>query len=301
MRTVTYSSLVVVVVGFLLCLVMLLTDGAISCAGSGCSLYADMGFLGLSFHVWGVMLFVLLIFTWGKTWHAFISLLALLADIPFLAWQAIFVPCTTCLTVSVLLTLNASLARAPARAGRPWWAATFRRLAIITACALICFNAINILKEKPPWGLNGRPASDRQLFFSPSCEPCREHIRAMFTNGSLRDVALIPIALSESDSLAITAMADAYRQRGYPGLLAALDGGGASTGSGGMGVIESFQLTVLLHWNYMHLVRAGGSAVPWFTGPPGSARADMTVEPDGRNGCGATPGLCAPAQGEGIW
>ena len=305
MRTATYTSLVLLASGFAFCLISLV-GGPINCSGGGCTLYADMEFMGLSFYAWGTMLFVLLIFAWSKTWFFHASMLALGADIPFLLWQNFMVPCTSCLTVSVLLTLNACLARAPARASGPVKSTAARRIIIITAIALIGCGCINLIKETTaPWSITPLRETGRYLYFSPSCEPCRKHIQTKVADGTLSDFSLIPIARSRDDIPAIHAMSRAYASEGPAGLLAAMLPGQLNSVDE-PGVFEGMWLTARLHWNYGHLVRSGGSSLPWYSGSYEGTRITSSplLSPAGSKpdaSCGITQGQCASPSGGLVW
>jgi|GEM_PF-2441419 len=306
MRTAACLSLMLLASGFLFCLIALTNGDAINCAGGGCSLYADLEFMGLSFYAWGTMLFALLIFAWGKTWFHHASILALGFDIPFLVWQCFMVPCTSCLTVSVLLVQNACLARAPARAFRPVPGSTFRRLVIITAIALIGCGFINLFKETvSPWSINGQSEAGRILFFSPSCEPCRRHIVEAAEAGKLSSIALIPIARSKDDFPAIHALEQAYSHGGYAGLQAAITRSTAVE-AGTLGVFKRLELTLRLHWNHGRFVRSGGTSLPWYSGLPeetGSAHSPAVLSdvPSTDAGCGVAPGQCSTTSGGFAW
>lgn len=298
MRMAAYSSLVLAVSGFLFCLITLANGGTINCTGGGCSLYADMELMGLSFYAWGTVLFAVLLFAWGKSWFYSASMLALAADVPFLVWQGFMTPCSSCLTVSVLLTLIACSARAPARAFGPVKGGAARRLVIFAAIVLIACGFFNLVKETTaPWSITARGDTSRFLFFSPSCEPCRRHIEQKLVAGTLAQVSLVPIALSRNDYPAIRAMASAYAEEGQAGLLAVLSGEllpGASAPS----IFENLELTLKLHWNYGHLVRSGGTGVPWYSGVfeesrekgiPEQAHSPATLD----TGCGITGAWCS--------
>lgn len=305
MRTATYSSLVLVASGFLFCLISLPNGGAIDCAGAGCSLYVNLKFMGLGFYAWGAMLFTLLIFGWGKAWYHHASILALGADIPFLVWQSFMVPCTSCLTVSVLLILNACMARTPARAFGPVRSNMARRLVIFAAIALILCGLVNLIKETAaPWSINGSNGSGRYIFFSPSCEPCRRHIQDKAADGTLAQYSLIPIARTAEDMAAIHAMAVAYRNDGTAGLLPAITA--AAGGKFRPGLVERLRLRLRLHWNYGHLARAGGTTLPWYSGPlDEAAPIAAPVQPLSNTfpdaACGGTAGQCSTVNGGLVW
>lgn len=299
MRTVTLPSLACVACGFLYCLTALANNDAITCAGAGCSLYAGLEFMGLSFYAWGTILFAFLLLAWGKSWFHYASLLALGADIPFLVWQGFMIPCTSCLTVSVLLTLNACMARAPARAARPVRGASLRRLVIFSAIVLICFGFINIFKEiHAPWSITGWQNTNKRLFFSPSCGPCRKHIQDIFAEGALHEIALIPVARGKGDVPVIRSMAEAYRREGHAGLLTAM----LADSHAPVEPIESLRLMALLHWNQGHLARSGGHGLPWYSGTPEVRDRPRPVFPSSSEaGCSARGNSCSLQNGGWPW
>lgn len=306
MRTAAYFPLILVASGFLFCLISLTDADAISCSGGGCSLYSGLEFMGLSFYAWGTMLFALLIFAWGKRWFYQASLLALGADIPFLIWQGFMVPCTSCLTVSVMLTLNACMARAPARAIGPMRGSTAHRIVIYAAIALIGCGFLNLFKETiSPWSINGHTETGRFLYFSPSCEPCRQHIGEKAAAGTLSQISLIPISRTDEDIPAIYAMFSAYSQDGESGLVAAVTNS-AIPRVDELSLFERTKLTIRLHWNYGHLVRSGGGSLPWYSGqldepqtiPPSTA---LISDPTPSAGCGIGSSQCSTPKGGLSW
>jgi hypothetical protein len=94
---------------------------------------------------------------------------------------------------SVLLTSNACLARAGARAFGPVRASTSQYLIIIVVFTLIRYGFINLFKETtPPWSINAHNGAGRFLCFSLSCEPSRRDIRKKVDIRTLSRVSPIP-------------------------------------------------------------------------------------------------------------
>ena len=307
MRTGICPSLLVVLGGLLFCVLNLFRPGQVFCAGSGCEVYADLEFLGLSFYAWGVLLFLALILVRHRPWFPMASTLALAADLPFLAWQAAFIPCSSCLTVSVLLTINAGLARVSTRAGRLFLrlerGAGLKNAVIGVAVLLIVVGATSVLKEKiRPWSINDAPPESSRLFFSPSCEPCREHMEVLFTTGQLGKIALIPVAREQKDTAQIAALQHAFAVGGQTAFMDSLRLPPPVDDS------ADPVLRMRLMWNHATLIRSGGASLPWMVGapdyaPPTRGRTSTSAPERGQSslGCDLTPGRCTTPTQELSW
>lgn len=117
------------------------------CSQRGCSLYSEATIFGASLFAWGTGVFVVLIFALPTRYFRLFALLAVAADVPLLAWQAIFGPCGKCLLVAGLLLINAHVAG--------WSAFSVRKstpIALRIAAVLLCLN-IGILTAEAirPW------------------------------------------------------------------------------------------------------------------------------------------------------
>jgi hypothetical protein len=281
-----YIDILVPVVGFLFCGAVQMNVLEEFCAGDGCSVYQGFNLLGIPFYTLGMALFFLILCArlYGKKqeWHKRISLLALFLDGPFLLWQMVFFPCSNCLVVALLLIINASLTMRrerrfeTGRAGSPL---------IIVLVVLVLVNAINIVRQDiKPWGITPR-SSASYLFFSPSCEQCREHISLMNGTGHRSAPQLVPVSLSDEDDHRIFAMSMAIEDGLPPGkaLLAAMTGK-YHTAS----LPQWLRLQLRLHWNRAVLGMSGGKGLPWFT-VPGVEGVQFAEE--------STPGLCTPSTG----
>ena len=281
-----YMDILVPAAGFLFCGAVQINMLEGFCAGGGCSAYQGFSLFGIPFYTLGMALFFLILCArvYGKKqeWYKRLSLLALVLDAPFLLWQVVFFPCSNCLVVALLLIVNASLAlrrerRFDTRHSAAW---------LVTAMAtLVLANGIAIVRQDAtPWSIT--PGSNAgYLFFSPSCEPCREHISLI--NGEARPVApqLVPVSLSDADDHLIFSMAVAIED-GLPpaeALRTAMAGGYPAAS-----LPQWLRLQLRLHWNRAVLGLSGGKGLPWFT-VPGVAGLQPAAEP--------SPGICTPSTG----
>ena len=281
-----YMSTLVPAAGFLFCgaVQMNMLEGF--CTGGGCSVYQGFSLFGIPFYVLGMTLFFLIlcarVYGRKQEWYKRISLLALFLDAPFLLWQVVFFPCSNCLVVALLLIVNASLAlrrerRFDARHSATW---------LVTAMAtLVLVNGIAIVRQDvTPWGIT--PESNAgYLFFSPSCEPCREHINQMNGEDHPGAPQLVPVSLSGEDDHLIFSMAMAIEDGLTPAkALSAAMAGGYRAAS----LPQWLRLQLRLHWNRAVLGLSGAKGLPWFTV---SGVADLQVADD------PAPGLCTPSTG----
>lgn len=277
----SYAGIIVPAVGFLFCGAAQMNVLEAFCAGDGCAVYQDFSLFGIPLYVFGMALFFVILCTrvYGRKqeWYKRISLIALVLDAPFLLWQVIFFPCSNCLAVALLLIINASLALRQERRSE------FRqpRSRLIAALAmLVLVNGSNIVRQEiTPWSITSG-ASIGYLFFSPSCEPCRDHISLMSATADAPQ--LVPVSLSDEDDHRIFAMAAAIEDGMPPvqALNAALAGGYTSAS-----LPQRLQLQLRLHWNRAVFSQSGGTGLPWFTGH-GAADKPAAAQ---------APGLCTPS------
>jgi len=179
----------------------------IACLTTGCSVYADYSFLGLSFYVWGTAAFAAAVVFAGLdrlrpglflAW----STLLLVADVGFLLWQAVFMPCSSCLVVAALLALGlvAGLLHEAA-----WGTVRLRRGAkIVLGAWLVLFavDATDAVREQfQPWPIHGDPQTAQyEIWFSLTCPHCRETLQTILYTPEMADlVVLYPVAKDDTD------------------------------------------------------------------------------------------------------
>ncbi len=179
----------------------------IACLTTGCSVYADYSFLGLSFYVWGAGAFGVAVVLAGLdrlrpglylAWSA----LLVVADVGFLAWQTVFMPCSSCLVVAALLALGllSGLVHAAARTS-----VRLRRGARVVLGAwllLFVIDATDAAREQfRPWPIHGDPETAQyEIWFSLTCPNCRETLQTILYTPEMADlVVLYPVAKDDGD------------------------------------------------------------------------------------------------------
>ncbi len=181
----------------------------IACVTTGCTVYAEYTFGGLSFWVWGTVAFAgLLLCAPLDRWRSGIFLAAtsavLLADLGFLVWQIVFLPCTSCMVAALLIGLSqvsAILAGGAPSPPRP----LFRRLAwacLLAWTGLMLVDGVDAVRERArPWPIYGDPdTAHYAIWFSLNCPNCRETMQTILeAPGMMDDVVLYPLAKDADD------------------------------------------------------------------------------------------------------
>lgn len=278
-----YAGILVPAAGFLFCGAAQMNVLDELCAGEGCAVYQGFSLAGIPLYVLGMLLFFLILCTriYGRKleWYKRISLIALLLDAPFLLWQVVFFPCSNCLVVALLLIVNASLAMRPER---PFDSRRSGSRLITALTVLVLVNGINIARqETKPWTITAGPGAS-YIFFSPSCEPCREHINLMNSPADAGAPLLVPVSLSADDDHLIFSMTMAIEGGLSPAqaLSAALAGGYAPPS-----LPQWLRLQLRLHWNRTVFGLGRGTGLPWLSVPGAAGR--FPAEP--------APGICSPS------
>lgn len=256
--------------GLALCVVNWM-GGGIMCLTEGCSVYASYSFLGLSFYAWGGAAFLLClvsgIFGTGAFSPRTVTGTLLAADIPFLAWQAVFMPCSSCLTVTLVI-LAAYLS-----ASRTWSDEREKpdgrggRLLVVAIVVLVFVNGFSVAREMVgPWAVYGDPdTAEYEIYFSLECPSCRETMGKILGTPGMKDkVVLYPVAKSDGDRDKFGTLYCGLKN-GHD-LPAALDRSWGvkecEHASVGLSFVETVMLRIRLLWNKALLVRKGYSRVP---------------------------------------
>jgi len=173
------------------------------CTTSGCNIYHSYSFAGLSFCVWGALAFALVLavslFARDR-WTRRVCAVFLAADTGFLLYMAIFWPCASCLAVAAFIGLLFYSANRPLR----------KASAALLLCWMVFFG-LNLLsaglEHIEPWTLSRASQADTRVYFSPTCDSCREVVQSVLDKREgLEDVAFVPLAKSELDIAAIRAL-----------------------------------------------------------------------------------------------
>ena len=200
----------VALVGLLLCLAFSTHAINIGCVTSGCSVYTDYKFAGLSFYHWGALFFaVALMLTRAPFLLMFVAIIALVGDAGFLAYQLLYWPCTNCLIVATIVGLFAFCVVINANVGL-LMNRSFKAVFCVWAFLFFAVSA-NAGKEliSAPWVVSSFTEEARtQVFFSPTCPSCQEMVESLLYSRDAKQIAFIPIAKSVEDMQRLAAMPD---------------------------------------------------------------------------------------------
>ncbi len=246
----------------------------IACVTTGCTVYASYTFLGLSFWIWGAVAFAMLLICapldrrWPGTFLA-AATAVLLADVGFLLWQTVFLPCTSCMVAAALIGLSQVSALLPAIA-RQEGRRPLRRLA--GAClaiwtGLLLIDGIDALREQAkPWPIYGDPETAHYaIWFSLNCPNCRETLQTILESpGMMDDVVLYPLAKDADDLERFQVMFCGLRHDRGLGDVLDETWGAESCDVEELDLTrqEALVLRLRLGWNKALLVRRGHRAVP---------------------------------------
>lgn len=170
------------------------------CGTQGCAVYAAYSILGLPVYAWGAAGFALILLASlaGSRLLTPLLLGALLADTLLLAYQSLFWPCTNCLLAAAVIGAICLLHR-PCSPGR---AST-----VLFLLWGILFVAVGQQAAKEvllrPWSLQGNPDAPIQVYFSPTCQACRDLVQDVLSSSAADRAAFIPVAKSEEDEFRI--------------------------------------------------------------------------------------------------
>lgn len=201
--TVPAGALVTALIGIAFCIWTAFGNDVNICVTTGCTLYQDFKFAGISLWWFGAAAFTILAaceilgqITAGRR----LAALFLLGDIGLLLLMALTAPCISCLGVAMLFAISYFLLRrqAPIRASqnKP---ATFQPSALLWIWLLLfVVNLGQVARSQVDvWPiLDESGEAKTRMFFSPSCRYCIEGINVL--SGNI-DVAFYPLAETNSD------------------------------------------------------------------------------------------------------
>jgi len=175
------------------------------CLTAGCSLYAGYALFGLSFYVYGAIVFgviALLAVAGRKIPRAApllggIILAALFLDLFFLGWQLLYWPCSSCLVVALLLGGTA----AGFWRTHPLLCRHLFKGVLLVWLALFIPSALAAGKEVllTPWAVYGPADASVRVFFSPTCPACTNEVTKLLQNKEVARMAFYPIAKNDRD------------------------------------------------------------------------------------------------------
>lgn len=234
------------------------------CVTKGCHIYSGYGLFGISFYVFGLVGFLLILLLallhprlGSPFWLPAVLALALALEILFLVYQFLFWPCVSCLVVGILIVLAAisAVLLMPIKGRILLWTLS----GIWTV--LFIYVGLAALKEAAftPWAVAGNPEAPVKIFFSPICPACKEAVTRVLEDPALSaKTAFFPVAKNARDEARIAA----FLQRKSPErTIAALF----------EELPEEARLTAGQKWrlqvNKMALARMGAATVPFITAP----------------------------------
>ena len=207
------QPLIIAISGLIFCIAAQLGGADGLCVTQGCNLYKDVALFGFSLWWWGAGTFAILALTmlFGAGWLAFWgAFLALAGDCVFVAWMAASAPCVNCMIVGLIfLGLLLSLAV---------YTNSMGKAPITLACIWLILFSPNVFalgsEMIGPWAIRGSEQAPVRLYFSPSCQACREAVKRLTANGE-SNIAFFPIAENEADQDTLLAL-DQELSKGGP-------------------------------------------------------------------------------------
>ena len=177
------------------------------CVTSGCTLYQDFTFFGISLWWYGAVAFgalTLCALVGAAMTGSFFAACFLLADTGFLILMALTAPCISCLAAAAFFALSFVLFRRVSRNGQK--GAPVR--SSILAWVWLAFFVINLgavaRSQFEIWPILDEGGDARtRMFFSPTCSHCIEGVNALSGNIG---VAFYPVADTDEDIFRIAKM-----------------------------------------------------------------------------------------------
>ena len=175
------------------------TTTPLPCSTSGCALFRDTKFAGLSlWWVGGAYFFLLAVICLRGNRHLarMLAGLALFLDALLLVIMFLTAPCFDCLVVAVFIGMCYYTLR-PSAHPDGWFTGgeNSRSLLLPIWFGLLLGNAVLAANEQlPQYNLGNPQARELSVYFSPSCPACREALTSLGRNASL-----YPVEESEAD------------------------------------------------------------------------------------------------------
>jgi len=194
--------------GFIYCLASIFGVTETICHTTGCQVYKGYSFLGFSFYTWGALAFALCAFflIFRKKLNQFFSFdiysffltFCLLGEVGLLAYQAIYLPCFSCLVVGLLWGILFILDLKWKREDN-----FDSKKILVGIWGLLFFTvATSAIKDIiTPWPIYGKPDAPIKIFFSPTCPACKKAVQEILEKGLIdkNKIALFPVAKNEED------------------------------------------------------------------------------------------------------
>ena len=195
--------------GLIYCLASMFGATEAICHTAGCQVYKCYSFLGFSFYTWGTLAFALCtiflifrkklnkFFNFFDIYSIFLTF-CLLGEVGLLAYQAIYLPCFSCLVVGLLWGILFILDLKWKREDN-----FDSKKILVGIWGLLFFTvATSAIKDIiTPWPIYGKPDAPIKIFFSPTCPACKKAVQEILEKGLIdkNKIALFPVAKNEED------------------------------------------------------------------------------------------------------
>ena len=216
-------SIALLVFGMLYCLASMFGVTEAICHTQGCQIYKGYSFLGMSLYFWGVIAFgvCLILFVYRKQlfrrylrdFYIYALRLFLVCEVCLLIYQAIYLPCFSCLVVAFVWGAVFALALAWSDVFA-WKRNVWQYGLLLVWLVLFCSVFVSGVKELiAPWPIYGKPDAPIKIFFSPTCPACKQAVREIVESGMVdeADLALFPVAKNDEDKERICLLACSLR------------------------------------------------------------------------------------------
>ena len=228
------------------------------CFTAGCTIYQDITIAGFS--IWWIGtgafgLLALLAIVGRPGLMLFIAALALFLDCLLLFLLALTAPCVACLIAGFFFALIYAASR---RAAASFRHPLSRSWLLLFWSFLLVANLFNVARnEMGTWPMKETADPYMKFYFSPSCPPCQEGIRAL---SGRSDVSFYAVSKGEQDTMLIAAMQRAV-QRGAS-MAEALRRAPQEAAATNLYTPDMLLLRFALLRNISYTLNAGGGVLP---------------------------------------
>lgn len=273
------GPLFIAIAAIIFCVWIALGNDVNFCVTTGCSLYQDTSFFGVSMWWFGTAAFTVLAacaLLGQKRIGQWFGALFIFADIFLLGLMELTAPCVSCLVVAALFALCYWLFREPREARPSPGAFSGRSPLLLIWLVLFIANLGTVARSQfDVWPILDESGDAKmRMFFSPSCPYCVDGIKVL--SGNI-DVAFYPVAENENDVYRLAKMLSLVEDG--MGLAEALAQSAEFADAKNTGYLnpEMLVLRFRLLRNKAHLFAAGSKAVPFFEtrGLPGDITARL--------------------------
>lgn len=286
--SIIFGSFFVAVIAVIFCVWIALGNDVNFCVTTGCTLYQDFSFFGISLWWFGAFAFVVLgiCALAGKSGTGrFFAAFFLFCDIFFLALMAVTAPCISCLLAAAFFALS-YLSFKPDKILQKNVQNAFGRRYSYLLWIWLLFFVVNIgavaRSQFDVWPILDESEDARiKMFFSPSCTYCIDGINIL--SGNI-NAAFYPVAENEQDIFKLYKMQNLLKDG--MSIAEALKQSADAEILTGFSVFSPkiLLLRFRLLRNKAHIFAAGSQMVPFFEthGLPGDIMAKIREKKEGK-------------------